>query len=274
MALSLEIIMSIAERDKLLNENFQKSRFESLALLCTSISHQMNNRFASIINVIFEGWETYKEGNYKSLSKEEMISLYEGMGENAGKAIETAQGGAEITRAVLDYSKSKVEFGIVNFNEAVDKSIEFIQLKRSNCKLNVVKDYPDNVLLWAAQAPVHDIISNALDNSWFALNQKIEELNPPAYIPQIQIRGRLNGTMFHFEIEDNGLGIKKENINRVLDPMFTTKSNQDGTGLGTTVMLQFIQKLGGTISYESEYKQWTRVKISLPLAIDDNKNGG
>ena len=168
VALSLEIILSIAERDKLLNENFQKSRFESLALLCTSISHQMNNRFASIINVIFEGWETYKEGNYKSLSKEEVISLYEEMGENAGKAIETAQGGAEITRAVLDYSKSKVEFGIVNFNEAVDKSIEFIQLKRSNCKLNVVKDYPDNVLLWAAQAPVHDIISNALDNSWFA----------------------------------------------------------------------------------------------------------
>ena len=51
----------------------------------------------------------------------------------------------------------------------------------------------------------------------------MEELNPPAYNPQIQIRGRLNGTMFHFEIEDNGLGIKKENINRVLDPMFTTE---------------------------------------------------
>ena len=84
----------------------------------------------------------------------------------------------------------------------------------------------------------------------------------------------MNKTMFHFEIEDNGIGIKKDDLKKVLDPMFTTKSHKDGTGMGTTVMLQFIQKHGGTIAYESEIEKWTKVKISLPLATEEQRERG
>ena len=44
--------------------------------------------------------------------------------------------------------------------------------------------------------------------------------------------------------------------------------------MGTTVMLQFIQKHGGTISYDSEPEKWTKVRISLPLATEEQKGKG
>ena len=49
IAHSLEIIMYMKEKEKLLIENFRASQFETLALLCASVSHQMDNRFHGII---------------------------------------------------------------------------------------------------------------------------------------------------------------------------------------------------------------------------------
>ena len=270
----LEIIMYIAERDKLLNENFQKSRNESLASLCTGISHQIHNRFNVMNYLLCPPIEIFDENNYMNLSKEEIIELYKELGQKVKQAIKQVEDGAQITQAILDYSKSKVEFGLVNFDEVVDKSINFTQIKRSNCKLEVKKEYPKDVFLWVGQAPLQEILSNAFDNSWFAMNLKKNHFKDPNYRPLIVIRGNMNKTMFHFEIEDNGIGIKKDDLKKVLDPMFTTKSHKDGTGMGTTVMLQFIQKHGGTIAYESEIEKWTKVKISLPLATEEQRERG
>lgn len=271
VALALEIIMSIVERDKLLNENFQKSRFESLALLCTSISHQIDNRFQGIFYSLQDPLGVFKKSNYKDYSKEDLIALLENFAISAKESVQIAKDGATVTRGILDVSKGAVEFGLVNFDSAVNTSVNFVQLKRGNQKIDIRKDYPKDVILWASQAFLYEILSNAIDNSWFAMNLKKNHFNDPNYSPLIIIRGHMNTSMFYFELEDNGMGIKKDDIHKVLDPMFSTKGTLQGTGMGTTVMLQFIQQHGGSIAYESEYEKWTKVKITLPLATEEQK---
>ncbi|MBI4650021.1 HAMP domain-containing histidine kinase, partial [Candidatus Desantisbacteria bacterium] len=63
-------------------------------------------------------------------------------------------------------------------------------------------------------------------------------------------------------IKDNGTGISKENLGKVFDPFFSTKSK--GTGLGLSVCRQIIDLHAGSINIESEQGKGTEVSVTLP----------
>jgi len=64
------------------------------------------------------------------------------------------------------------------------------------------------------------------------------------------------------EIQDNGQGIPKENLERVFDPFFSTFP--EGSGLGMTISHQIVHEHGGYIDLGSELGKGTRVRIFLP----------
>jgi PAS domain S-box-containing protein len=66
------------------------------------------------------------------------------------------------------------------------------------------------------------------------------------------------------EISDTGVGIKKDDINKIFDAFFTTKSSVKGVGLGLSVCYGFIIEHGGDIKVESEERVGTKFIITLP----------
>ncbi len=64
-------------------------------------------------------------------------------------------------------------------------------------------------------------------------------------------------------VEDDGTGIKPEDVPHVFDPFFTTKDY--GTGLGLSVVHGIVQEHGGQIEVESELDRGTSFYILLPL---------
>lgn len=269
VGLALENTLFIETKEKGLNEEFERRRLESLGTLCNSISHQMNNRFHAIMQRSSVPLDIYSEGKYKELSREDLISLVEIFGKTTERILAISADGGKITETIQNFSKANIEFSVVNFSDAVARSLDLVSLKYPKFDFTLKKEFPENVLLWGIEAPIQDILFNALDNSCFAMKSKLA--TDTSYSPQIIVRGKTNHSIFEFEIEDNGTGIKKENLSKVMDPMFTTKSHKDGTGMGTTVMLQFIQNHAGEIRYESEFGLWTKVIISLPLATEEQK---
>jgi len=63
-------------------------------------------------------------------------------------------------------------------------------------------------------------------------------------------------------VSDNGLGVSKNNRDKIFEPKFTTKS--DGMGLGLGIVRSIINSHRGKISYKSRSKKGTDFKISLP----------
>lgn len=66
-------------------------------------------------------------------------------------------------------------------------------------------------------------------------------------------------------VRDQGMGISKENLARVMDPFFTTKRDSGGTGLGLAVSSTIVHDLGGSIHFDSLEGRGTTVTLSFPL---------
>lgn len=64
-------------------------------------------------------------------------------------------------------------------------------------------------------------------------------------------------------VKDNGRGIEKENIARIFEPKFTTKTS--GMGLGLGIIKNIIENYKGTITFESEFGKGTIFTVSLPI---------
>jgi signal transduction histidine kinase len=68
---------------------------------------------------------------------------------------------------------------------------------------------------------------------------------------------------FIIEIEDNGIGISKQNLSRIFDMFFVTNKNK-GTGLGLYIVKEAIENLNGTITVESKIHIGTKFIVTIP----------
>jgi len=71
-------------------------------------------------------------------------------------------------------------------------------------------------------------------------------------------------------IEDDGMGIQENDIPFVFDRFYRSESSKKfvGTGLGLSIAKKIIELHNGGIKIESEFKQWTRVIITLPVVSE------
>ena len=68
-------------------------------------------------------------------------------------------------------------------------------------------------------------------------------------------------------VSDSGSGIPPEQLERIFDPFFSTKSG--GTGLGLAFTLQVLTEHGGTIRCRSEVGRGTTFSVNIPPAPAD-----
>ena len=69
-------------------------------------------------------------------------------------------------------------------------------------------------------------------------------------------------------VEDNGIGIGKDQLEKVFD-MFTRATNKNvGTGLGLFIVQEAVKKLGGEIRVDSEENKWTRFSVTIPNMLE------
>jgi len=86
----------------------------------------------------------------------------------------------------------------------------------------------------------------------------------------VTIHACLLESTIHIKISDNGIGMTKEQIERLGEPYFSSKD--DGTGLGLTVTYSIVKNHGGSVKYISEINKGTVAIISLPLYFDTSSD--
>ena len=103
------------------------------------------------------------------------------------------------------------------------------------------------------------VISSTFNNV-FKLNKNAIEAMPDG--GTLHISSSISNNKVIIRIEDSGVGMSQEQINRFGEPYFSTKTK--GTGLGTMVAVKIIETMQGTLKIRSVINKGTTLMITFP----------
>ena len=111
---------------------------------------------------------------------------------------------------------------------------------------------------------------NILINAMQAITEK-QQANgfDPGEVPEIIIRGERVDCHTTITIRDNGCGMDKETLSRIMEPFYTTKGT--GVGLGMAVSDTYMKENNGSISYTSCLGAYTEATL-LFTSEEDGSN--
>ena len=201
--------------------------------LLRSISHDLRTPLTSIIgssSTILENYDYVDE----DIKKELLKNIYE----DASWLARSVENIISITR--VDEGRLEVKKNLEVVEEIVEESI-FIVKKFSN-KHNIIVDIPDNVIIINVDGLlIEQVIINLIDNAM-------------RYTPdnsEIKVKVMKIENYVYFEVEDNGYGLKDEDIDHIFD-RFYSKTNRKslekrGIGLGLSICKSIIEAHDGEI---------------------------
>lgn len=129
--------------------------------------------------------------------------------------------------------------------------------------LNINTTCPDDLMLDSYPGIYAQIFTNLITNS-------ITHAFENTHSGDIDIQVTPNKERLTITYSDNGVGMESTVREKLFLPFFTTKRNHGGSGLGTSIIFNSVQQLGGTISVDSTPKTGTTFTISIPTHIDED----
>jgi signal transduction histidine kinase len=140
-----------------------------------------------------------------------------------------------------------------------------IRAKDKTFNLTIKTDYDQSIEeLDVAFADLSRALINIIDNACYASYIKLSKMTAD-FNPTVSITTKNLATAIEIRIRDNGIGIPKENKQKIFLPFFTTKPPGQGTGLGLSITHDIIVgQHRGNLEVQTELGNHTEFIITLP----------
>ncbi|MDX9701940.1 MAG: ATP-binding protein [Candidatus Auribacterota bacterium] len=247
--------VDITKRKLYENESIKSKNLDSLAILAGGIAHDFNNLLAIITgNVAL----AKKHINIDCMDHQLLSNAERALHIAAGlsqQLLTFAQGGAPIkkTTNITDLIKDSALFSLKGSNVKCEFEIDS-NLKPVDVDTSQLFQVIHNIVINAYQAlPEGGTITVRVRNAGIR-SEKWLPIMPGEYVK--------------ISVEDHGVGILPEHIDRVFDPYFTTKEkgSAKGVGLGLSTCYSIIRKHGGYITVQSKPNIKTVFDVYLPVS--------
>ena len=222
-------------------------RKHAMADLARSVSHDLNNALGSMLPLIQQMQADLQRGALSSAV----------FGEDLEQIQKSLQVCRRIFGGMLTFSRNAARrSGFGHIRRAIDTALAILKYGMSRSAIELHMDVPDEVPEVAcSQSDLEQVFLNLLTNA--------REATPHG--GRIIVTARSVDHRVEIAIADNGCGIAAENLQRVLEPFFTTK--QHGNGLGLSICRSVLWEVEGTLAIHSEPGRGTEVRILVPAAV-------
>jgi CheY-like chemotaxis protein len=236
----------------------QAMKLEAIGRMTDGISHDFNN----LLTII--------QGNLKFL-EEDMPSDNEEHHELIEDALSAAQDGADLIKRLLAFSRRHdLDVQTLNINDNLVAMKRL--LRRSVPEIDIEMDLDDriaNALVDAnrLESVVLNLVTNARDampdGGTITISTSNETVGTATQDVDLSL-----GSYVVLTVTDDGIGMDEETRQQAVEPFFTTKSMETGTGLGLTMVNDFVQQCGGDLKIESALNEGTTIRLFLPASRD------
>lgn len=236
-------------------ESFAKyEKLKSLGVLAGGLAHDFNNLMVGISANVSLAIEQISAGSEATNFLTDSLS-----------AVDRAR---KLTRQLLVFSKGGDPDKKVKDIRSIIRDVVKFNLSGSN--IEAIFDFKED--LWEVmidEGQIEQVFSNLTINAKEAMAGRgkimIEITNQMLGEPS----GLPSGNYLMIKFSDTGEGIRKENLHKIFDPYFSTKS--EGSGLGLSITYSVIKRHGGDIRIESKLHKGTTFTIYLPAHIHVSK---
>jgi|GEM_PF-5347542 len=160
------------------------------------------------------------------------------------------------------HQASEIPVAEVDMNRVVHDALKRFRevIEAQHISVEVAPDLPPAL---GHASWLEEVFANLIDNAI----KYIGENNPS---PRIAIRGMREGSMARYEVEDNGIGIAREEQNRLFEEFTRLHKGESikGFGLGLSIVLRIITRLNGQVSVKSEPGQGSTFWFTLPAPAE------
>jgi signal transduction histidine kinase len=168
-----------------------------------------------------------------------------------------------IVTSLLDFTQPKPAKPIhVSTLEAVHQALEQVPPPDS---VKVILDLPANLPMAYADAQhVVKILGNIIHNACQAMTLTGQATDFPSS-GKLIIASGMREKMIYITVKDTGVGIPPENLDKLFEPLYTTRPQGIGFGLGLAVCKKLAEANGGRIEVESEEGHGSTFTLWLPI---------
>ena len=257
-----EIVNNINTKDDLEKKEqmlIQQSKMAAMGEMISNIAHQWRQPLGTI-SVIASGLQLANEK--ENISKDKIDEDMELIIENTKYLSQTIDDFKNF------FSNLNQEGNKASLSDFLEKSVSLTSAAFINNDIVIIKDIADDIKVVGDKNQLIQAIINILNNAKDALKEKNQN-KKCVFI----VTAKQNEHGIIISIKDNAGGIGENIIDKVFEPYFTTKSKDNGTGLGLYISKEIITKnLNGTIEvkneefqYEKENYKGANFIITLPL---------
>lgn len=221
-------------------------KMASIGILTSGVAHELNNP----LNFIHTGvlaLTAHLEDFFKK-ELDDLAPFFKIIEEGVNRA-------TSIVKALNQFSRSVEKMDEkVNVHDVIDNCLAMVVTQTRN-KVTIEKKFMDGVTICLGNGgKLHQAFLNIITNAIQAIKTK----------GTIEILTSSENGLIKIKIKDSGVGIAKENLNRISTPFFTTKEIGQGTGLGLSITYKIIAEHNGTIEVDSDERKGTEFTINIP----------
>lgn len=279
--MSCQYIEKLKQQQRIL---FESEKLASIGGMVDGLSHQIRNRlnnFALVSELLEYDLESLKNKHGRFIKENTTLNdIVSGIQKLIISINENVEKTSSLLKTVLTFSsqtKTSKKFENFYLKELVTSSIYLVCMKHKKTSIPVIVDIDETDVIYGIQQQIQEVCFNCIDNAYEAVVEKMEHIKKSIfndidkdvnYVPLIKVYLNYLIDKKQIIIEDNGIGIKQINKQKIFSAFFTTKpSSKTVSGIGSYLAKKIIcENHKGDMTFESEYGKGSKFIITLPVS--------
>ena len=254
------------ERRRLERELDIAQRLDALGFLAASVAHDFNNVLSAIVG-------------YGELARKTMDEDPDALA-NMDRLMAAAERARMLVRRVLTFDpRRSLEYAPVPLAPILVEIAQQMEALRPPAVTLQVSGFELPVFVRGDATEIHQVVMNLCTNAVHAMpaggRLQIE-------LTRIEVRearaitlGRLlPGSWVCLAIADSGVGLDPEQIHSIFEPFYSTRSAEQGTGIGLTVVRNILTRMRGALDIQSQVGAGTRICVYWQMATPGSGTAG